>query len=624
MISRDPVKIYQLIESGEDLRNKHMESVADQVMRYHGPWFYGRGPTIDEEYDPNNVAYQFISLVLPVLAWDNPRFEVKSKQGPTADPVTILFRHALDRWAVDTDLQEDLEAVAVDYLFAFGVLLTEMEPTPDQDPDAKSPSKRPLIRRLDPRRFGLDPFADRPRDARISWHTWARDKEDLLEEAREFPDRGWDAEAIEMIAPDAGLAKFYRDKNVRATPMRDEIIGYQIWFPEWEHDDTKKLKGDKRRLFHGTLVDLAVSQNPDGGTGKDTARFIRKPRPFYGPAWGPYSVIGAYKVPGKLYPLGPLTAVEGQTRELNEHKRGYLKSARTRKKIALATNKDPELAETVLDTNEGEISLVNTDNLDRNIREIELGGATAEQRLTIVGLQADNDNALGMNDAKRGEVSGIGTATENSIADAAGNQRLSWKKKRFRKGVTDSTRTAAWYIWNEPSKFPTSPDASKEVGMPGQSLSFHGGDEEPKGGAVASSKAAFEDLELGIEIMSTERLDEGVAQARAMQVFGMLAQAVPVMAMAPMGNWKEAFDMVGESINLPDLGTKLGIDKIQEAASQGQIQPMPPTPPQAGPPGGQPTQQRLPAPKVQKGGVSQGAKPQAKANAQARLAGVGG
>lgn len=621
MISRDPVKIYQLIESGEDLRNKHLESVQDQVMRYHGPWFYGRGPSVDEEYDPNNLAYQFISLILPVLAWDNPRFEVKSRKGAQGDPVAIAFRHALDRWAVDTDLQEDLEAVAVDYLFAYGVLLTEVEPTPDQDPTEKSPANRPLIRRLDPRRFGLDPFADRPRDARISWHTWARDKEDLLEEARSDPDKGWDADAIEKIAPDSGLQKYYRDKNMRGTPLREEIIGYQIWFPEWEQEETKKLPAKKRRLFHGSLVDLAVSQNPDGGTGKQTASFIRRPRPFYGPAWGPYSVLGAYKVPGRLYPLGPLTAVEGQTRELNEHKRGLLKSARTRKKIALATNKDPELAETVLDTNEGEISLVNTDNLDRNIREIEIGGVSAEQRLTVVGLQNDADNSLGMSDAKRGEVSGIGTATENAIADASGNQRISWKKKRFRKGVVDSARTAAWYIWNEPSKIPLGPEAAQELGMPGAQVSFQGGQDQPKG-ALAASKDDFNDLEIGIEILSTERLDEGVMQARAMQVFGMMAQTIPAIVMAPMADWKEAFDMVGESINLPDLGTKLGIDKVQEAASQGQIQPQPTQTPQVGGGGPAQPQPRMPAPQVKKGGVAPYMQPQQKQNAQARAVGV--
>lgn len=569
MISHEPVKLYQLIESGERLRDKHLESVKDQIRRYHGPWFYGQGPALDEEYDPANLAYQYVSLVLPILAWDNPRFEVSTKRGPRIEPVALALKYALDRWAVDTDVQETMEAAAVDYLFAYAVYLTEMEPSPDQDPTGADPRKRPVVNRLDPRRYGMDPYADNPRDARIKWHAWARDKDDLLREAEENPDAGWNVETIKRVAVDAGLEKLQRDEHVEQVSGRDEIVGYQVWIPEWELPEVAKLKPKERRKFHGTLVDLVVAGSTDGTTPKGVPQFIRDPRPFFGPKWGPYSVVGAYKVPGKLYPLGPLTAVEGQNRELNQHKISFLKAARARKKIGLASDKDPMLAETINDTPEGQVALGSIDNLDRNFREIELGGPTEEQRLTILGLQGDVDAALGMSDAKRGEVSGIGTATENAIADAAGNQRLSWKKKRFRKGTNDAMRTAAWYLWeSEDVEVVLGPEASEELGVP-EGVTFRGGD--PEGEGALKAKVPFEDLEIEIEIMSTERLDEGVAQARAVQVFTMMAQTVPAIVAAPMAGWKEAFDLVGEALNMPDLGEKLGIARVQEAAMQGAL-----------------------------------------------------
>ena len=606
MIERTPNKVFELVEAGEALRDKHFKSIPDQVRRYHGPWYDGNPEALTTDYDAAPLAYEYISLVLPTIAWDNPSFEVKSKRGLEGAIVDQVFKHALNRWAVDTDLQEALELAATDFLFAFGVLLTEMEPTKDQDPAEKDPKKRPVVNQLDPRRFGADPFATNWRDCRIQFHMWVRDRDDLLEEAKDHPDMGWNVEAIKKLGANVGVEKLGRDKASQSAPPRDEIVGYQCWIPEWDHEDVAKMPAKKRRLFKGTLVDVAAS----GADGTNrTIEFIRKARPFYGPSWGPYSVLGAYKVPGKLYPLGPLTAIEAHNRELNASKKAYLKSLRARKKIGLASDKDPTLADTVIDTPDGEVALVNMDNLDRNFREVELAGPTEEQRLAIIGLESDADTALGMSDAKKGDVTGIGTATENAIADAAGNQRLSWKKKRFRKGVLQSCKTAAWYIWNgENVEMPLSQEATTEMGLPVGS-SFRGGEPGPKQATIATSKTDFEDLEIQIEVMSTERVDEGVAQARSMQLFGLAAQTMPMVGQFPMAGWVEAFDMVGESLNVSDLGKRLGIDRVQAAAMNGQL----PAPPGSEP---SPQQPRMSGdraavgnaqgaqPRVKKGGVS--------------------
>lgn len=622
MIDRTPKKVFELIEAGEALRKKHMDSVADQVRRYHGPWYDGNPQAAGVDYDAAPLAYEYISLVLPTIAWDNPSFEVKSKRGIQNSIVDQVFKHALDRWAVDTDLQEALELVATDFLFAFGILLTEMEPSKDQDPTGKDPRKRPVVNALDPRRFGADPFATNWRDARITFHMWVRDREDILEEAEEHPEMGWDVEAIKNLGANVGVEKLGRDKAADNAPERDEIVGYQCWIPEWEHEDVAKMPAKKQRQFKGTLVDVAAS----GADGTErTIAFIRKARPFYGPAWGPYSVIGAYKVPGKLYPLGPLTAIEAHNRELNAAKKAMLKAHRARKKIGLASDKDPTLADTILDTPDGEVALANMDMLDRNFKEIELGGPTEEQRLIVIGLESDADTALGMSDAKKGDVTGIGTATENAIADAAGNQRLSWKKKRFRKGVLQACKTAAWYIWNhEHVEIPLPEEATSEMGLP-EGASFRGGEPAKDDQALDVSKTDFEDLEIEIEVLSTERVDEGVAQARAMQLFQLAATTMPAVAAFPMAGWVEAFDMVGESLNVSDLGKRLGIDRVQMAAANGQL-PAPPGEDGAQEPrmsGDSAAKSRpAPAPSVKKGGVAPQVKPQAQQNKRAKVAGV--
>jgi len=569
MIPRDPERLFPLLEASEAQRKKHRESVPGMVRRFHAPWYRGDGPALDEEYDPANGAYQYVSLMLSVLVWDNPRFMAKSKR-PGGEIWAEAMRHAMDRWAVDTDVQEADEAATMDFLFSYGVLLTEMEPTPDQDPTGKDPRKRPVVNRLDPDRFGLDPLCTNFRASRIMFHTWVRDRDELIEHAREHPEEGWDIEALRQMSGDVGTEKLGRDKEDQ-TPKRDEIVGYQVWVPEWETAEAAKVKGRDRFKFNGTLVDLAVAARTSW-TGRSSmlgSKFIRKPRPFFGPAWGPYALLGAYKVPGSPYPLGPLTATEGQNRELNAHKRAGLDSARNRKRILLGSDKDTTLVDTVLDTRDGEAAVVKMDNLDRNLREVEIGGMTDEQRLAILGLQGDFDNALGMNDAKRGEVTGIGTATENAIADASGNQRTSWIKKRKRKGLLDACRTAAWYIWNsEAVRIPMPEEFAAQTGM-GE---FQGGEpEEDEDSIEVKPDITFEDLELDLEALSTERVDEGVAQARAMQVFNLAATAMPVVGMFPMAGWKEAFDAVGDAMNMPDLGTKLGIERVQAAAMNGEL-----------------------------------------------------
>lgn len=569
MIPRDPERLFPLIDASEEQRKKHRESIAPQVARFHGPWYKGKGPALEEEYDPANGAYQYISLMLSLLAWDNPRFMVKAKR-PAGALWAEVMRHAMDRWAVDTDVQEADEAATMDFLFSYGIYLTEMQPSPDQDPARKDPAKRPAINRLDPDRFGLDPLCTNFRDSRINFHTWVRDRDELIEHAREHPDEGWDIAALRQMSGDVGTEKLGRDKDDQS-PQRDEIVGYQIWVPEWETAKAGAIKGKAKRKFNGTIVDLAVAARTSW-TGRKSfagAKFIRAPRPFFGPSWGPYSMLGAYKVPGSPYPLGPLTATEGQSRELNAHKRAALDSARNRKRIGLGSDKDPTIAETILDTRDGEVAVVKMDNLDRNFKEIELGGQTDEQRLSIIGLQGDFDNALGMNDAKRGEVSGIGTATENAIADAAGNQRISWIKKRKRKGLNDACRTAAWYIWNsEDVEIPLPPEFAQATGIG----SMNGGDPESEDASISvKPEIEFEDLELELEAMSTERMDEGIAQVRAVQRFELSERAIQGAAMFPMANWKGMLDDVGDAMNTPDLGAKSGVMAVQQAAMNGEL-----------------------------------------------------
>tara|TARA_R110000751_G_scaffold162734_3_gene269191 strand:- start:253 stop:1647 length:1395 start_codon:yes stop_codon:yes gene_type:complete len=378
-------------------------------------------------------------------------------------------------------------------------------------------------------------------------HCWARDKADLITEAKDDPDMGWNLAAIEAVSANSGLDKIRKDIN---GPDRNEIVAYEIWVPEaFEDEDSTEEDG-----FHGTIYTIAVGMEVEG---KDQPQFIRDPRPYWGPRWGPYTFFGAYDVPDEAVPLSPITAVESQVDDLNDHVRAASTSAAAYKKIVLVDSTANDLPTKIKDSEGHFVIPVNGLEKDRVI-EVELGGITQTQVGYIQMARERLDRNSGIHEAQRGVTQG-GTATEVAVAERSSESRMGFIVSKFQAAVTRLLSTVAWYMYHdEEVVFPMGAEAAAEYGI--EEPWFLGGTHKEGSGAT------YDDLELEIEPYSMARTSEALQQQRAMQVLTVITQVAPMIPQIPWVDWGAVLKSVGESMKVPDLVEMVDIDLALEVA----------------------------------------------------------
>lgn len=560
------------IDAAITYRDNHLDGYEEKIARYTGPQ-YDRAGGGHQEYSPENTYYEYVSLMVPRLVFDNPRVQVQSRRAGAQMDVAMAMRHGLNRWARDISLRKLLAELATDMLMGWGVALCRPDHKEGQAFASKTPYAPaetdgwPACERISPRKFFADPKAERFASCRFTGHTWHIDKEDLIDLAKKNDKQGWNLEAIEALAPGADPARKHRP-GAHNTPHRGEVHCYEIYIPEIELDDSP----GKNKGFHGTIYTLGVDQALGGGDEDDArSEFIRDPRPFYGPASGPYILFGAYKVPNAVYPLAPLVAVEAQIEDLNSQVLAVSSSMLKHKRI-VGVN-DQRTAKILKDTQHDYVAVVPFEDGKALVQEFMLGGQSEQQAVWIATCRQRADRTLGMDEAQRGAVAGVGTATEHSIASEASNTRMSFVKQSFTDATIALLRGIAFYMYHDDSiVFPVGQEAVEELGMdPGTELMFQGGGNE-------DGDYSFEDLELEIEPFSMERASEGLAQKRALEMHSMLLNSLTLMQQFPDYPWKDHFAKVGNAMNAPDMSELIDTEFLgrlaEDLSMQRQMQTM--------------------------------------------------
>ena len=581
MLSTDPKDLMQEIKSAIEFREGRLTELEEQVHRFTGP-AYASHDTSAGDYAPENTYYEYISLMIPRLVYDNPRVQVSSRRPGAQQDVAEALRHGLNRWCKDSHLRGTLVELATDMLLSWGVCIVRQEENkgvslPQSDPIKSATPSWPVIERLSQKRFFIDPQAQRWEDARFYGHVWRRDKDDLLELAKDNPDAGWNEDVIQQLS--TGTA----DEQSERLPYeqgpdavdRKEIWCYEVWVPEIQLDGEPGPEAG----FHGTIYTIGLNQ-PIGDEKDGKAFFVREPRPFYGPRTGPYVIYGCYKVPDNAYPLSPLVAVQTQITDLNEHVLAASNSMMKHKRI-VGVN-DSRTAQLVKNTQHDYVTVVPFEDGKALVQEFELGGQTEQQAIWINTCRQRADRVLGMDEALRGSVSGSGTATEHTIASEAANTRMAFIRQVFADSTVKLLSLVAYYMYHDDEiVFPLGEDAIKEMGMPEEvAIIFQGGGHDPDDGYT------FDDLELDIEPYSMERASEGLAQKRALEMHQILINSLPTMAAFPDYPWREHFAKIGNAMNAPDMSElvttsllqRLAQDLMQMQQSQAQPEPMPSQP----------------------------------------------
>tara|TARA_R110001583_G_scaffold104488_2_gene251865 strand:+ start:2001 stop:3206 length:1206 start_codon:yes stop_codon:yes gene_type:complete len=379
---------------------------------------------------------------------------------------------------------------------------------------------------------------------------WIRDKEDLLEEAKTSP--GWNLDVVNRLTADTGTEDYYDRRDSRDTPTRNEVVGYEIWVPEIELDESPGAEEG----FHGTIYTLTVGQ-AGSGDGEGEADYIRDPRPYYGPKTGPYSFYGAYYVPDSSYPLSPIMASLGQADELNAHVVSAARSAAQYKRLILVDSKSKKLMQDV--KSQPDNFVVPVEGLDRDrVIPIELGGITNQQVNYIQMARERLDRNSGIHDVMRGNISGNATATEVATADASSSIRIDHLKRQFAKATEMMMGRAAWYLWNDERVFfPLGAESAQELGM-GEPF-FQGGGQPPE---------SFDDIELEVDSYSMERTNEAMQQRRAMETLQIVSNVASAMPQAPYVDWERLLKQVGDSLNMPDMANLIDRQALNQMQQQ--------------------------------------------------------
>jgi hypothetical protein len=565
VIDTSPYNLWREINGAEKHRDHRIKKLGEITKAYHGPAYDPGG----SKYDSENFAYELVSWMVPQMVFNNPKVRAKSRRGDKQQDVAEALGRGLNRWVKDVEFRKTLLPLAVDTMLSWGTALVTMEdnervrdiPAPsarldrgqwqamesEKDPQEQAQPMWPVVTRIPPHRYFRDPAALQPDESRFEGHTWIRDKEDLLLLAEE--DSTWIKDNIIHLATPEDVDD--QTRKGKEIPERGEVLAYEVWIPEVEldsfPDDTEGAPSTDEG-FHGTIYTIAV--RPAGSGNQEAVDYIRQPRPFFGPRWGPYCTFGVHSVPDDPYPLSPVMAVKPQADELNRMGTALTRSAERYKRVFPYDAKDSATAKALREAEHDVWLPIQGFDPDKFLASsIEVGGLTDQILAHRNDRRALLDRVSGFTDMQRGAVTGGVTATESTLADSNSSIRTGFIKQQFQDGALAILRTVAWYMYHEDSVvFPLAPEDVADMGFePGLDLWYRGGEHESESGYT------FDDLEVEIEAYSMERTDEGLRQRRMAEGMTVLASFFPWMAQVPNGPWKELWGLYGDVMNQPEF-----------------------------------------------------------------------
>lgn len=529
-------------ESAIQLRKKHTRIFDDLVGRFAGNFYrddwQSDGPSID------NHEFEFLVNIMPAVMANNPKVSITSRRPVVQRELTKAMQHGVNRWIKDINLKRVLEPVIEDAVFKFGAALVTMEPLPGHE-SKEAPPLRPTLTRISPKRFFMDPQAERPDLARFMGHISVRDRDDLINAKDQDGKPKYDREAIEQLAgpEEEGSAPSLTDyiSDYDLSVDRDQVITAEIYVPE------------TRMIYSIGFSSAKESKDREGA-------YLRKPRRYFGHPRGPYILFGFYIVPDQVYPLSPLCVTAEVVEELNAHSEQVRRQASRARNLVLVDGTNAPLADAI--TNFGDGTVASVPHFDRNaFAEISLGGPAVGQLDYVERLREQVDRRSGLTDIQRGNVSGEATATEAKLAAAASSGRVRHMQNQIQESVRQVLENVAWLMFESKSVvFPVSQEKAEKLVFNGigteEPFSMEGSEEEDVlflgGKQKGQEDYSFFDLELEIDPYSMEQVDEAVLQKRMETAVVTVTKFAPLMLQFPFINWPELLDDYFQQLNITD------------------------------------------------------------------------
>ncbi len=533
----------------------------ESIRRFHGP----AHRTVDgpSDTDFENHAHAWLSNFLPALSSGNPRVRAKTPRGGPAAAFCKATELAVNRNFELTDIKRTIEQLATDWAFKYCVSLTT--PTPVKGVNfGGDPPHRPTTRRLSLEDYIWDSIAKQHDDRRFEGHRLRRDKDSLLQEAIEHPERGWNTEAIRALTEDR--TRENERQRTRQLVKRSEVEFWEIWLPESNLDEAMDVNGGayqptEEEGFVGTIYTVT----------EQSGAFLRAPRPFWGPRDGPYTFSGYLYVPDDVVPLSPLVATAAQTEMLNAVMAAAVKAIQNYKVGVGVSSQTPDLEKKIAEfLDQGVFTVDALDDITKAMAKVEMGGLTPQHLTMLQMLRMLVEKASGLTEQMQGQTSATGTtATEASIAQmGSGNRRGGMTEKFLTAQIRPMAKKEAWYLTMDPrSRVALGPLAEglfidPKTGQPIELPTMVGG---PEHGSL------LEDMDIEIDPISTRYTSEMLEAERAASWETFLFTAAPMVPQMPYLDWGLIFSKKAEQLGDPSLARTIDLPR---AMLMGQIQMM--------------------------------------------------
>jgi hypothetical protein len=556
-------------------RNRYLgQAYQEAILRYAGPG-YRSGGFVDVDFD--NHPYKWLSLFLPILASGNPRIRTKTPRQGSAAALCKAVEFGVNRNFELTNAKRTIEELATDWAFKYCVSMTTPRPALGLL-EREDPPYRPVTKRLSLMDYIWDPVAIHHAECRFQGHRIIRDREGILSEAEEFPNRGWNKDVIQGLHMKPDREK--RGDKLEDTYDRDEVEFYEIWLPEALLDSAKDDKGRKFKPeaaqgFHGTMYTIS----------RDSQEFLREPRPYWGPRDGPYNFSGYLYVPDRVVSLSPIAANAAQQEIFNSVWSAAVESIRRYKKgVAISSTAAANMAEIIAGFEDnGVFELESLEDIDKVVRDIEKGGITQQHIAMLQVLRTNLEQSSGLTEAAQGQATGASTATEASIAQMSSNKRMGYMAEKFISSVVKPmAQKEAWYLAMHPSsRISLGPDAE------GVFVDQVTGEPIEYPILVGGSKFAdlLEDMDIEVEPISMRSTSELLEAEISAQQDQWLATFAPIIPQLPHVNWDMVLAKKAEQWRDPSWAKIINLNKammLGQMMMQVNLQGVPgsPSPPQ--------------------------------------------
>lgn len=533
------------LRAAQQAADRRLRSMRRLKKRYAG----GEVTGTDQQTDLENHAFEFISLVLPQIIFENPRMSIAPKRLEIWDFAQSLQRE-MNQWIRDTDVRKQFMMSAVDDAFLAAPLMTVPTPAPGFDPSEPDVPFEPRIYRLSPEQFGFDSRVSFYEQARFAYHTTIRDKEDLMRDAL-IPGANWNPQAIMGIAErefnarawNPLMAKSASDSRAIGEPavQRKEIQYHEVWVPEIELEAARRLGGADSG-FHGTIFTISL-QSEGNGT------FIREPYPYFGPSWGPYAFQPWYNVPDDPFGMSPLGATQTQANQYNQLAQVMSEAVKNYKRLMLVSEDESDLAEKIQNKPHDFVVPVSAGfDAKASVLPTEIGGLTDQMLIMDDKLKERLDRNSGITETQRGAITKA-SATEIEEAGASSGTRTAFMKLQFMSKCRRALKTAAWYF------------AFDERVL--RNSGFQGG--LPPG-------THFEDMDVDVDVTSFGRVSERQMQQRALLELQIATQLAQLGATVVGVDVQTAAEVLSVDLNMPNLPKMFNAEALQAQAMLSAIQ----------------------------------------------------